>query len=327
MHYDAIIIGTGQAGKPLAGAFAEAGWNTAIVEKGRVGGTCIIEGCTPTKTMVASARVAYMARRAGDYGVITGPVSVDMEVVRKRKRDIVDGWSGGSTKGMTRHETLELIYGEASFTGPKTLAVKTPEGDTLELTGDKIFINVGMRAREIDLPGLDSVPYLDNASIMELGEVPEHLLVLGGGFIGLEFGQMFRRFGAEVTVLEQASALAPREDEDIGQALHEILVGDGMTIELGARACGVSAREDGGIELTYERDGERHSVRGSHLLVAAGRASNADTLNPDAAGLELHDHGFIAVNDRLETNVEGIWALGGCFPTPYSRIPNSGVSA
>jgi pyruvate/2-oxoglutarate dehydrogenase complex dihydrolipoamide dehydrogenase (E3) component len=310
MHYDAIIIGTGQAGKPLAGAFAEAGWNTAIIEKGRVGGTCIIEGCTPTKTMVASARVAYMATRAGDYGVITGPVSVDLEVVRKRKRDIVDGWSGGSTKGMTRHETLELIYGEASFTAPRTLAVKTPEGETLELTADKIFINVGLRARTIDLPGLDSVPHLNNASVMELGEVPEHLVVLGGGFIGLEFGQMFRRFGAEVTVLEQAPGLAPREDDDIAQALHDILVEDGMTIELGARACGVSATEGGGIELTYEREGERHSVTGSHLLVAAGRTSNADTLTPAAAGLKLHGNGFITVNNRLETNVEGVWALG-----------------
>jgi pyruvate/2-oxoglutarate dehydrogenase complex dihydrolipoamide dehydrogenase (E3) component len=310
MHYDAVVIGTGQAGKPLAGAFAEAGWKTAIIERGRVGGTCVIEGCTPTKTMVASARVAYLARRAGDYGVSTGPVTVDMEVIRKRKRDIVDSWSGGSTKGMTRHETLELVYGEASFTGPRALAVRTPEGDTLELTADKVFVNVGLRARRPDLVGMDSVPYLDNASVMELGEVPEHLVVLGGGFIGLEFGQMFRRFGAEVTVLEQAPTLAPREDEDIGRALHEILLEDGITVELGAHACEVSPVEDGGVELVYEQDGARRSVIGSHLLVAAGRTSNADTLNLEAAGLEMHGRGFISVNDRLETNVDGVWALG-----------------
>lgn len=310
MHYDAVIIGTGQAGKPLAGAFAEAGWKTAIIEKGRVGGTCVVEGCTPTKTMVASARVAHLARRAADYGVRTGEISVDLEVVRQRKRDIVDSWSSGSTKGMTRHDTLELIYGEASFTGPKSLDVRTLDDETRELTADRVFVNVGMRARIPEIPGLSEVAYLDNAGIMELGEVPEHLLVLGGGFIGLEFGQMFRRFGAEVSILEQADRLAPREDADICAALDEILEEDGIEVALEAKAVGVRPTADGGVEVHYEQDGETLSVSGSHLLVSAGRTSNADTLNPDAAGLEVDERGYISVNDHLETNVEGIWALG-----------------
>lgn len=310
MHYDAVIIGTGQAGKPLAGAFAEAGWKAAIIEKGRVGGTCVVEGCTPTKTMVASARVAHLARRAADYGVRTGEVSVDLEVVRKRKRDIVDSWSSGSTKGMTRHETLELIYGEAAFTGPKSLEVRTPDDETLELTADRVFVNVGMRARIPEIPGLSEVAYLDNAAIMELGDVPEHLLVLGGGFIGLEFGQMFRRFGADVSILEQGDRLAPREDADICAALDEILEEDGIEVALRAKAVGIRPTADGGVEIHYEQDGETRTVTGSHLLVSAGRTSNADTLNPDAAGLEVDERGYISVNDRLETNVEGIWALG-----------------
>lgn len=310
MHYDAIIIGTGQAGKPLAGAFAEAGWKAAVIEKGRVGGTCVVEGCTPTKTMVASARVAHLARRAADYGVRTGEVSVDLEVVRQRKRDIVDSWSSGSTEGMTRHETLELIYGEASFTGPRSVEVRTPDDETLELTSDRIFINVGMRARIPEIPGLQEVPYLDNAGIMELGEVPDHLLVLGGGFVGLEFGQMFRRFGAEVSILERGDRLAPREDADICDVLNEILDEDGIEVVLEAKAVGVRPTAEGGVELHYEQEGHTRTVSGSHLLISAGRTSNADTLNTDAAGLEVDDRGYIGVNDRLETNVDGIWALG-----------------
>lgn len=310
MHYDAVIIGTGQAGKPLAGAFAEAGWRTAIIEKGRVGGTCVVEGCTPTKTMVASARVAHLARRAADYGVRTGEISVDLEVVRQRKRDIVDSWSSRSTKGMTRHETLELIYGEATFTGPKSLEVRTPDDETLELTADRVFVNVGMRARIPEIPGLSEVAYLDNAGIMELGEVPERLLVLGGGFIGLEFGQMFRRFGADVSILEQGDRIAPREDADICAALGEILDEDGIEVALEAKAVGVRPTSDGGVEVHYEQGGESRTVSGSHLLISAGRISNADTLGTDAAGLEVDERGYISVNDRLETNVEGVWALG-----------------
>jgi pyruvate/2-oxoglutarate dehydrogenase complex dihydrolipoamide dehydrogenase (E3) component len=307
---DAIIIGTGQAGKPLAGALDDHGLKTAIIERGRVGGTCVIEGCTPTKTMVASARVAHLAGRAAEYGVSTGPVSVDMEVVRKRKRDIVDSWSAGSTRGMTRRELVELIMGEARFSGPRQVTVELQAGGHRVLEAERIFINAGARALVPPIQGLQDVPFLDNASVMELVEVPEHLLVLGGGFIGLEFGQMFRRFGARVTVLELTPRLLPREDSDVSEGVAEILTGEGVRLELGARVESVSRDFDGAITARFARDGEGFEATGSHLLVAIGRTPNTDTLDPQAAGIEVDEHGFIVVNDRLETSAPGIWALG-----------------
>lgn len=231
---DAVIIGTGQAGKPLAGALAEARWSTAIIERGRVGGTCVIDGCTPTKTMAASARVAYLARRAADYGVRTGPVTVDMEVVRARKRAVVDSFSAGSEKGMRRHETLELVLGEATFVGPRTVEVRLREGGTRRFEAERVFINTGTRPVIPPIPGLADVPYLDNGSVMELDEVPSHLVVLGGGFVGLEFAQMFRRFGAAVTVIETAPQIAGREDEDIALALAQIFESDGIDVRTDA---------------------------------------------------------------------------------------------
>ena len=200
---DAIIIGTGQGGKPLAGALAEAGWKAAIIEKAdRVGGTCVVTGCTPTKTMAASARVAYLTRRATDYGVRTGRIDIDLAAVRKRKRDIVESWSSGSRRGMERHETLELVMGSAWFSGPREVAVETHGGGTRVLAAEHIFINFGTRPGMPPVPRLDRIGALDNESVMELGEVPDHLIVVGGGFVGLEFGQMFQRFGSRVTVLE-----------------------------------------------------------------------------------------------------------------------------
>ena len=309
-RFDAIIIGTGQAGKPLAGSLDDHGLKTAIIERGRVGGTCVIEGCTPTKTMVASARAAYLASRAADYGVGTGPISVDMKVVRKRKRDIVDSWSASSTRGMTRRENVELILGEARFTGPSNVAVALNDGGERRLEADRIFVNAGTRAYVPDLEGLETVEYLDNASIMELDRVPEHLLVLGGGFIGLEFGQMFRRFGAQVTIFEMGPRMMPREDEDVCGTVAEILVEDGIRLEVDALVDRVSRRDDGSILLSFERDGARHEVAGTDLLVATGRTPNTDALDVEAAGLETFGRGYIQVNDRLETNVPGIWALG-----------------
>ncbi len=309
-RYDAIIIGTGQAGKPLAGALDDHGLKTAIIEKGRVGGTCVIEGCTPTKTMVASARAAYTAGRAGDYGVNTGPISIDMEIVRERKRAIVDSWSGGSTRGMTRREMVDLIMGEARFTGPHQVTVALNEGGERVLEADRIFINAGNRAWVPPIEGLQDVDFLDNASIMELDRVPEHLLVLGGGFIGMEFGQMFRRFGADVTIFEMGPRMMPREDEDVCGAVSEILREDGVALEVDALVDRVSSDENGQITLGFERDGVRHAVTGSHLLVATGRTPNTDILDVEAAGLETFGRGYVAVNDRLETNVPGIWALG-----------------
>lgn len=313
---DAVIIGTGQAGKPLAGALAEAKWRTAIIEKDeRVGGTCVVRGCTPTKTMVASARVAHLARRGADYGVHTGDVTVDLEVVRRRKRDIVDSWSGGSRRGMTRHETLELIMGTARFVGPRSIEVALHGGETRRLEAEHVFINAGARNRVPDISGLDTVDFLDSTSIMELGRAPEHLVVLGGGFIGLEFAQMFRRFGSEVTVVDGAPHLVPREDPDVSEALEEIFREDGIDV-----VCGASVREvadaAAGVELTADVEGEERMIRGSHLLVAVGIVPNSDTLDLDAAGIETDERGWIVVNDRCETNVAGVWALGDVTGAP-----------
>ncbi|MDX1578449.1 MAG: FAD-dependent oxidoreductase, partial [Gemmatimonadota bacterium] len=266
---DALVIGTGQGGKPLAGTLADAGWRTVIVERGRVGGTCVVCGCTPTKTMVASARVAHMARRASDYGVETGPVSVDMETVRARKRDIVDDWSEGSRKGLEKKDGLELVMGEARFAGPHDIDVELEDGDERRFRAERVFINAGARPAVPAIEGLDEVPYLDSTSVMELGRVPDHLIVLGGGFIGLEFGQMFRRFGAEVTLVERGERLASREDEDVSEALRQIFEEDGIRVLTETEATAV--REAGaGVRLELEGEGGSRRLEGSHLLVAAG---------------------------------------------------------
>ncbi|MGY8778060.1 MAG: mercuric reductase [Longimicrobiales bacterium] len=306
---DAIIIGTGQAGKPLAGALAEARWKTAIIEKDRVGGTCVIRGCTPTKTMVASARVAHLASRAADYGVKTGDVSVDLGVVRQRKRAIVDSWSAGSQKGLERHETLELILGEARFTGMRQVEVALNDGGTRTLVADHVFINVGARNRVPAISGLETVDFLDSTSIMELDKVPEHLIVLGGGFIGLEFGQMFRRFGADVTIVERGRLLG-REDEDVSVAMQEIFEEDGISVVCGATASSAEPGESGGVVLVVDMNGEERTIVGSHLMVAAGTIPNADLIDLEATGLTIGGRGEITVNDRCETGVDGIWALG-----------------
>ena len=308
--YDAIIIGTGQGGKPLAGALAQAGRKTAIIERGRVGGTCVVEGCTPTKTMVASARVAHLAGRAADYGVVTGPVEVDLEVVRRRKRDIVDSWSGASQKGLERHETLDLIFGEASFIGPREIVVRASDGSERSLEAPLIFINAGARPSVPPIPGLNEVDYLDSTSVMELGEAPEHLIALGGGFIGLEFGQMFRRFGSRVTIVERAPRLLPREDEDVSEELAKILGGEGVEVLTEANAERIEARDGGGVRVMVSQGGGTRSLEGSHALVSAGRTPNTDSLAPEAAGLDVTERGFIRVNERLETNIPGVYALG-----------------
>ena len=306
---DALIIGTGQAGKPLAGALAEAGWRTVIAERARAGGTCVIDGCTPTKTMIASARVAHLARRARDYGVEVGPVEVDMEAVRARKRAVVTDFSSGSERGMQRHETLELVYGEARFEGPHTVAVALRDGGIRRFEAPHVFVNTGARATIPTLPGLQDVPYLDNASIMELGEVPSHLLVLGGGFVGLEFAQMFRRFGAAVTVVEQGPRLAAREDEDVAAALTDVLVEDGITVRTGQRVERVERDGDGIVLIVSGPDGDG-SIAGSHLLVAVGRTPNTEALDLPAAGIATDERGYIPVTERLETSVAGVYALG-----------------
>jgi pyruvate/2-oxoglutarate dehydrogenase complex dihydrolipoamide dehydrogenase (E3) component len=268
-HYDSVMIGAGQGGIPLARALAQAGRKTALVEREHVGGTCINEGCTPTKTMVASAKVAYFDRRSTDYGVQNGPVSVDMVKVRQRKRDIVESFRGGSERRIESTEGLDLLMGEARFTGPKELEVRLNRAETLQLTADNIFINVGARPATPPIEGLDSVPTLNSTSIMELDEVPEHLLVLGGGYVGLEFAQMFRRFGSEVTVVQRGKQLLTREDTDVAEAVAEVLREDGIEVLLETQAQRAE-QSDGKIQLTVSTpDGER-VLESSHLLVAAG---------------------------------------------------------
>ena len=307
--YDAIVIGSGQGGNPLAMALAGAGKRTALIERSHVGGTCINEGCTPTKTMVASGRVAYLARRGADYGVHTGTVSVDLKKVRQRKRDIVDSFRNAGQKGIENTQNLELIFGEASFAGPKTLAVKLKSGKQRTLSADRFFINAGTRASRPPLPGLEKVQFLDNVSIMELDAVPNHLVVLGGGYIGLEFGQLFHRFGSKVTVVQSGDQLLNREDRDVAEEVTKILHEDGLEILLNAKATKVDQANDK-IRLQMVSSGKSTTVEGSHLLVATGRVPNSDTLNLNAAGIQTDQHGFIKVNHRLETSVEGIFALG-----------------
>jgi len=309
-RYDAIIIGTGQAGKPLSVALAEAGWKTVIIERKHVGGTCINVGCTPTKTMVASARVAYLAQRAADYGVHPNGVRVNMAEVRRRKQGIVDSFRNGSQRHLQNTKNLELIFGEASFSGAKSVAVRLQSGETRHLTADTIFINTGGRPEGPPLPGLDSVPALDSTSIMELDVLPEHLLVLGGGYIGLEFGQMFRRFGSAVTVVQRGKQLLAREDADVAEEVAKILREDGIEVLLETQAVRVAKDGGGTVRLTVSGPAGERTLSGSHLLVAAGRAPNTEALNLTAAGITTDKRGNIPVNERLETNVPGIYALG-----------------
>jgi pyruvate/2-oxoglutarate dehydrogenase complex dihydrolipoamide dehydrogenase (E3) component len=309
-HYDAIVIGAGQGGVPLARTLAQAGHRTAVVEREHVGGTCYNEGCTPTKTMVASAKVAYFDRRSADYGVQNGPVTVDMVAVRQRKRDIVDDFRNGGERRIQDTEGLDLLKGAARFTGPEELEVRLSGGDELRLTAENIFINVGARPANPPVEGLDSVRTLNSTTIMELDEVPEHLLVLGGGYVGLEFAQMFRRFGSEVTVMERGEQLLSREDADVAEAVAEILRQDGVEVLLETQAERAEQTEDGRIRLTIRTPEGESTLEGSHLLAAAGRPPNTDRLNLEAAGVETDKRGFVKVNERLETNVPGIWALG-----------------
>ncbi len=307
--FDAIIIGAGQGGVPLSRALADSGMRTALVERSHIGGTCINEGCTPTKTMIASGRVAYLARRAADYGVEIGPVKINLERVRQRKRDIVESFRNGSQKRLEQTKNLELIFGEASFTSPKNLNVRRNDGTISALTADRIFINAGTRPSKPKLEGLDAVPFLDNVSTMELDKVPTHLLVLGGGYIGLEFGQLFRRFGARVTIVQSAPQLLTHEDADVAEEILKILREDEIEVLLNSRATRVERAKEG-ISLHLSNDASSSTLLGSHLLVATGRTPNSDSLNLPAAGVQTDSHGFIQVNDRLETSAEGIYALG-----------------
>ena len=308
-RFDAMVIGSGQAGTPLSLALAEAGRQTALIEREHVGGTCVNDGCTPTKTMVASARVAYLARRGADYGVNTGAVSVSQIKVRERKRAIVESFRGGSQRRIEEAKGLELIVGSARFLGPNSVEVQLNGGGVRRLTAANIFINTGARASRPQIAGLDSVPALDNVSIMELDAVPEHLLVVGGGYVGLEFGQMFRRFGSKVSIIHSHPQLLTREDTDVAEEIAKILVEGGIELVLDARTVRVSSAADV-IRLTVGTPQGERTFTGSHLLLATGRIPNTDSLKLGAAGVNTDGRGFIKTDNRLQTNVPGIYALG-----------------
>jgi pyruvate/2-oxoglutarate dehydrogenase complex dihydrolipoamide dehydrogenase (E3) component len=310
MKYDAIIIGSGQGGNPLSHRLADLGWSVALIEKKYLGGTCINVGCTPTKTMVHRAQVAHYARNAARWGVNTSNVSVDLPKIIAQKDEIVLSFRGGQQKQVDKRANLRLYRGQARFTGPHQLKV----GDEL-LESEKIFINTGGRPSIPAIPGLDSVSYLTNESAMQLTSLPEHLLILGGGYIGLEFGQMFRRFGSRVTILHTGKQIVSREDPEIVSELQRALEAEGIQFLLSARTTRVE-NENAAITLSFERAEGASSVTGSHLLVATGRAPNTDDLGLDKAGIETDKSGFIKVNGRLETNVPGVWALGDCKGGP-----------
>jgi pyruvate/2-oxoglutarate dehydrogenase complex dihydrolipoamide dehydrogenase (E3) component len=304
MKYDAIVIGSGQAGNPLSQKLADQGWTVALIEQEQLGGTCINTGCTPTKTLVASAQVAYYARHAERWGVRTGAVEVDWPRMLARKDRVVGQWRSGLEQKVQQRKNLHLYRGHAQFDSPHQVRV----ADQV-LERERIFINTGTRPVTPTLDGLDRVDHLTNASILQLGELPEHLLVLGGGYIGLEFGQMFRRFGSQVTIVHNGSEILNREDADVAAELRKALATEGIGFVLNARTTGV-AKQNQRIVLSYETTNGPQTVSGSHLLVAIGRKPNTDDLGLEKAGVRTNCAGYIAVNNRLETNVPGIWALG-----------------
>lgn len=307
-HYDAIIIGAGQAGIPLAKKLAKAGKQTVIIEKSWVGGSCINYGCTPTKAMIASAQAAHQARKAPDLGINIGNIHVDFKKIKERKDEIVKMFRTSAQKSIESTEGLELVLGEASFSGEKELTI-TSIGKKEIVTGDWIFINTGAEASIPKLKGLKSVNYLTSTSILELEEIPEHLIIIGGSYIGLEFGQMFYRFGSKVTVLEEASRIMEQEDEDVSAELTKILQDEGLDILTGINIDEVKS-EMGQISLNLHSTHGANTITGSHLLIATGRIPQIEALNLKIPGIRIDETGNIIVNEKLETNVGGIYALG-----------------
>jgi pyruvate/2-oxoglutarate dehydrogenase complex dihydrolipoamide dehydrogenase (E3) component len=305
-RFDGIVIGTGQAGPSLAVRLAKAGWRVAIVERGRFGGTCVNTGCMPTKTLVASAYAAHLARRAHDYGVEVGTVRVDMKAVKARKDRVADTASGNIAAWLRGTANVTVIEGHARFESPTTVRV----GERV-LVADRVFINTGGRATVPPMPGLDRVPFFTNSTIMDVDFLPDHLVVIGGSYIGLEFAQMYRRFGAKVTVVERAPRLIPREDPEVSEAVADFLAKEGIAIETGAE-CMAVAKADGGIAVDLDCAGGSRSVRGSHLLLAVGRTPNTDELGLDLAGVAKDPRGYVTVDDELRTSAAGIYALGEC---------------
>ena len=304
MKYNAIVIGSGQGGNPLAYSLAELGWSVALIEKAHLGGTCINTGCTPTKTMVASAQIAHYARNARRWGVNAENVRVDLPAVVARKNAVVQRFRGGNERRVAQHPSLRLYRSRARFLSPHTIQV---DGEVIE--SERIFIDTGTRPDPPRVAGLDTVGYLTNESIMELQEIPEHLIILGGGYIGLEFGQMFRRFGSRVTVVHRGKQLLHREDADVAQKLQSSLESDGVEFRLNSNTTKVDGNQ-GRIAVTIASGERIETLSGTHLLAATGRRPNTDDFGLDKAGVAMDSHGYVKVNGRMETGVPGIWALG-----------------
>ncbi|QCP53007.1 FAD-containing oxidoreductase [Trinickia violacea] len=306
-RFEAVIIGTGQAGPALAARLSGAGMKIAVVERGRFGGTCVNTGCIPTKTLVASAYAAHLARRGEEYGVMTGgPVTVDMKKVKARKDQISQRSSGNVEKWVRGQANCTVYQGHARFESAHTVRV----GDAL-LEAERIFINVGGRALVPPMPGLDHVPYFTNSTMMDVDFLPEHLIVVGGSYIGLEFGQMYRRFGSKVTIVERGPRLIHREDEDVSQAVRDILEAEGIDVQLDSNC--LSARRDGSnVVVGLDCSNGAREAAGTHLLLAVGRVPNTDDLGLEKAGVETDAHGYIKVDEHLRTNVPGVWAMGDC---------------
>ena len=307
--YDAIVIGSGQAGTPLCKKLAEAGKKTALIEKRWVGGTCVNDGCTPTKAMVASAKAAWLAARCTDLGVTIESFRINMQQIKARKDGIVKRFREGSIKGIEETENLDLIYGEATFTSQKTISVKLADGGELTLQAELIFINTGVTTFIPDREGSSDIDYLTSTSILDLEEVPEHLLVIGGNYIGLEFGQMFHRFGSKVSIIERGPRIISREDEDISEELTKILKEEGLNIYTNSTVQKFE-RNSSAIDATISAGNDTIKLSCTHVLIAAGRVPQTQALNLEVTGVQVDDKGYIKVNDKLQTNIAGIYALG-----------------
>ena len=324
--FSALIIGSGQSGTPLATALAATGRTTALVERAHLGGSCVNVGCTPTKTMIASGRVAHLARRAGEYGVFQRVLgegiapAVEMERVRERKREVVAQWRAGSERRVSGVEGLEVLRGEARFVGERKVRVLLEEGGgEVEVMAEEVFVDVGERPAGAEVEGLEGLGEgraLDSTSVMELGEVPGRLVVLGGGYIGMEFGQLFRRLGSEVVIVQRAQQLLPREDAEIAEAVRKICEEDGIEVVLGSTATKVSPQRDGLLLQYRTSSGALHETSGTHLLLATGRKPNTDSLDLSVAGIKTTPRGHIIVSDNLETSIPNVYALGDCHGGP-----------
>jgi pyruvate/2-oxoglutarate dehydrogenase complex dihydrolipoamide dehydrogenase (E3) component len=308
-HYDAIVIGAGQAGSPLCRKLANAGKKTLMIEKRWIGGTCVNDGCTPTKAMVASAKAAYLAKRCTDLGVTIDSFRINMKQVKKRKDEIVMQSRNGGQKAIEKTENLDLLFGEASFTGPKTIKVKLNDGGEEEVQADLIFLDAGATPAIPEIDGLKDIDYLTSTSILDLEEVPEHILIIGGNYVALEFAQMFLRFGSKISVLERGERIMAKEDQDVSNELKKILVDEGLDIYTKAEVHHFEKTADG-IKASAIVGGEQKEFTCSHVLLAAGRKPLTEALQLDKTGVELDEKGFIKVNEKLETNVPGIYALG-----------------